>query len=169
MTDEGPESDHQFDDVHWADPAIRKNYEAALGRLILAHNDADLQLTRLIEKCIEQLGDKPELAKLASGTFDRRLANTRMLSAILPDLKVLEGIAFDELAELNGFRNIVAHGHFEQNPFQGEYELITRTKRHDNFSTERLNGITARLEKQAEALKVSVWFCDLEDLENEPD
>lgn len=152
-----------FDDVPWADPQIRQDYEAALGRLILAHNDVDLHLTRLIERCLEHLNDPPELKKLTSGMFDRRLDNLRMMKALAPALQI-DGVDFDELAALNEARNVVAHGHFEQNPFQGDYVLITRAKRHDDYSTERLNEITTRLETQAEGIKVAVWFYDLEDL-----
>ncbi|WP_248116954.1 hypothetical protein [Brevundimonas sp. EYE_349] len=158
--------DDQFDDVPWADPAIRERYEAALGRLILAYNDVDLHLTRLIEECQRKLGDPKHLKKLATGSFIERWDNVRMLRAILPDMPLLQGIDFKELHELNELRNIVAHGHFEQNPFQGDYELITRKQRHDDFSAERLDNITGRLNAQAEALKVSVWFDDLEDLDD---
>ncbi len=36
------------DDVPWADPEIRIDYEAALGRFILAFNEVDYRLTQLI-------------------------------------------------------------------------------------------------------------------------
>lgn len=165
MTRETHEPDHEFDDVPWADPAIRTNYEAALGRLILAHNDVDLHLTRLIEKCLEQLGNPVELKKLANGMFASRLNNARIMKSLLPKMSIFHGVDFDELENLNQLRNIVAHGHFEQNPFQGDYQLITRKDRHDDFSTERLEAITSRLDNQAKSLKVAIWFEDLEDLD----
>lgn len=167
MSDQRP-SDPQFDDVPWADPAIRTNYEAALGRLILAHNDVDLHLTRLIEECLKQLDNPKHLKKLATGSFIERWDNVRMLRAIRPEMTLLLGVDFKELHELNELRNIVAHGHFEQNPFQGDYELITRKQRHNDFSVTRLDTITARLTAQAEALKVSIWLNDLDDLDEAP-
>jgi hypothetical protein len=36
------------DEIHWADPEIRVDYEAALGRFILAFNEVDYRLTQLI-------------------------------------------------------------------------------------------------------------------------
>jgi len=36
------------DDITWADPAIRTDYEAALGRFILAFNEVDYRLSQVI-------------------------------------------------------------------------------------------------------------------------
>jgi len=36
------------DDIPWADPAIRTDYEAALGRFILAFNEVDYRLSQVI-------------------------------------------------------------------------------------------------------------------------
>lgn len=163
--DVGPfDDDDHYGDIPWADPQIKKDYEAALGRLILSYNDVDLHLTRLIEECLKQLGNPKHLKKLATGSFLERWDNVRLLRAILPNMPLLQDVAFKELHELNELRNIVAHGHFEQNPFQGDYELITRKDRHEGFSAERLDSITTRLTAQADSLKVRVWFSGLEDL-----
>jgi hypothetical protein len=40
--------DDWYDDVPSADPAIRKEYEAALGRFILAYNEVDYRLSKVI-------------------------------------------------------------------------------------------------------------------------
>lgn len=145
------------DDISWADPAIRQNYEAALGRLILAYNDLDRFVTMMIECVMHDLGDRPELQKLTHGSFSRRLDNLHMLNSIRPD-KRIESIGFDDLVELNRLRNIVAHGHFEQNPFQGDYELISNQKTHKDFSVERLDDITKRLDEVGDRVKAQVYF-----------
>lgn len=149
-----------YEEIPWADPAIRAEYEAALGRLILAHNDIDLHLTRLLEKCIKRLGDPGPLAKLKTGTFAQRLDNLRMLNAISSDLR-LRGLEFEELAFLNSERNIVAHGHFEQEPHGGEYWLIGNKKTYDDYSTNRLNRITERLNAQRNRLSPLVAFYEV--------
>ena len=152
--------DYGYGDIPWADPAIRTEYEAALGRLILAHNAVDVHLTRLIERCLNKLSNPPELAKLKTGPFAQRLDNLRMLNAISSDLR-LQALAFEELAFLNTERNVVAHGHFEQEPHSGEYWLIGNKKTYDDYSTERLNRITERLDKQAAHLRPLVAFYDV--------
>jgi hypothetical protein len=163
MTDEMAAGDHfewdDDEDIPEADPAIRTSYEAALGRLILAHNNVDLHLTRLIECCLRKLGDPPELARLKNGMFAQRLENLRMLNAISSALH-LRRVKFDELTDLNTQRNIVAHGHFEQNPYDGDYILITNKKKYGDYSIYRLNRITDGLIQQVYGLGPLVDFYD---------
>jgi uncharacterized protein YutE (UPF0331/DUF86 family) len=168
ISDDPSSADYDDDDIPWADPQIRKDYEAALGRLILAHNDVDRFLTMLIECILRDLGDQKELEKLTLGLFARRLDNLRMLKGIRPELR-LDGVDLDELEELNRLRNIVAHGHFEQNPFQGDYELISNNKTHKEFSVERLNEITKRLDDAGDQIKPQVYFWDMEVEPSEPE
>lgn len=163
MTDQMADGDHSDweddEDIPEADPAIRKDYEAALGRLILAHNDVDRHLTRLIECCLRKLGNPPELTRLKSGMFAQRLENLRMLNAISSALN-LHHVEFDELFNLNRQRNIVAHGHFEQHPYMGDYVLITNKQTHKDYSTDRLDEIRERLDKQVHRLGPLVDFYD---------
>ena len=51
MTDKAPDDD----DVPWASPEIRQQYEAALGRFILAFNELDNLLTEIIQTTLERL------------------------------------------------------------------------------------------------------------------
>jgi len=151
------------DDMPWADPTIRIGYEAALGRLILGFNELDYYLTQLIDHCLD-LRERPlELERMTTGSFTARLNHLRTLNSRFPELK-LRDFPFDELVALNELRNIVAHGHFDQNPFQGDYTLVGKTRR-DDFPAKRLDGITARLERAANMVKVRIWFSDLEDLD----
>lgn len=147
------------DGVTWADPQIRTDYEAALGRLILAHNEIDLQVTLLIERCISRLGNSPALVKLASGGLLERLQNLKMLKALPIDLE-LGALDLDRLVRLNGDRNIVAHGHFEQNPFDGDHVLVDAKQRKHDFPTDRLNRVTDELRHAARHLSAVVAFYD---------
>lgn len=159
--DIGPDDDGDYYDFPDIDPGIRTNYEAALGRLILAHNDVDYHLTQLIECCLKKLGKRSELSQLAKGMFADRLKTLKMLNAISPDLR-LNFLDYDELSSLNGERNIVAHGHFEQNPYDGDYRLIRNSETFKAYSVERLDKITARLKTQAHKLSPIVAFYNVE-------
>lgn len=99
---------------------------------------------------------------MTKGSFTARLNHLRTLNNRFPELK-LRDLQFEELVALNELRNVVAHGHFDQNPFQGDYALIGKTRR-DDFPAKRLDEITARLEEAANVIKVQIWFSDLEDL-----
>lgn len=154
--DIGPYDDDDYDYVEWASPAIRHDYEAALGRLILAHNAVDRNLTILIQRCLDKLGNPTGLKSLDSGSFATRVTNVGVLRALVPSLQ-LDGIDLSELSQLNGNRNVVAHGHFEQDPFSGEYTLIGKTVYRD-YSTERLNEITQRLKAQSRYIGAIIAF-----------
>jgi len=164
FSDEGFLQDED-DDIPWADPSIRKDYEASLGRLILARNSLDLRLTQLIQCCLRRLGGRDVLKKLSSGNFSQRLQNLAMLESLPLDLG-LASIDFDAVFELNRLRNIVAHGHFEQNPHMGDYELITNKARHNEFSSLRLDQITAELEEFAGSIGARVAFYDFSVIED---
>ncbi|MDR7116655.1 hypothetical protein [Caulobacter sp. BE254] len=145
--------------MQWADPAIRQDYEAALGRLILAHNDVDVHLTELIACCLRRLGNPPALERLAHGMFAKRLESLEILQALPVQLN-LNGMDIANLRRLNNLRNIVAHGHFEQDPFGGEYTLLSNRERRSDFPTERLNKITKELNAEAGSLHANTAFYD---------
>lgn len=148
-----------FDDdgpTEWADPAIRRDYEAALGRLILAHNEVDRNLTVLIQKCLTELGNPPGTKLMTNGSFADRLAALAMLQ-LLPSLH-LGGIDVTALKNLNGDRNVVAHGHFEQNPYAGDYVLIRAKQTFKSYSAERLDKIAESLNAQNRLMGAVIAF-----------
>ena len=149
--DVGPWDDDDCFDIPEADPAIRRDYEAALGRLILAHNNIDRYVTLLIQSALARLGNPPEQKGLTTGSFMKRLDALQKLSK--NDALELNMINFDEIRDLNESRNILAHGHFEQDQFSGEYELITNRDTHADFSAERINSLTGRMLHQAKHLE----------------
>lgn len=151
--------DNWDDGITWADPQIRVDYEAALGRLILTHNEVDLSVTRLLTRCLNRLGDPPAMKRLATGTLSERLQNLSLLKS-LPIRLELSAVDIDRLIRLNRDRNIVAHGHFEQNPFDGEYMLVDAKQRQHDFPTDRLNRITDELRRVASHLSALIAFYD---------
>lgn len=149
-----------FDDggpTEWADPAIRRNYEAALGRLILAHNEVDRNLTVLIQACLKELGDPASLKAMTNGNFASRLSNLAAIKQLCPTFP-LAGIDVNSLTALNGERNVVAHGHFEQNPYDGDFVLIRAKQQFENYSAERLDKITEALGVQNRQMGAIIAF-----------
>ena len=164
MDEEGDHFDDSYDDdIPWADPSIRTDYEAALGRLILAHNEVDLRVTQLIERCLDRLDNPPPMRRLTHGMLGERLRSLDLLKALPINLE-LDRVDLSKLHQLNNDRNVVAHGHFEQNPFDGDYVLIGRKKRIEDYPTERLDRITADLQAASRQLSVLVDFYDPPDI-----
>lgn len=151
-----------FDDdgpSEWADPAIRRSYEAALGPFILAHNEVDRNLTVLIQKCLTELGDPPGTRLALEGNFANRLATLAILKMI-PALRALGGIDIAALTSKNGIRNLVAHGHFDQDPYMGDYVLVTKEKRkkYPTVSTKELENATEVLQTQNRQMGAVIAF-----------
>lgn len=153
-----PDFDDDYD-IPSADPAIRQNYEAALGRFILAHNEIDRHLTLLLEKCVAELGNPIALRDFTKGMFKVRLDRLAVLQAMPVDLR-LNGLDLAEITDLNEERNKVAHGHFEQNIYDGSYELITNKAHFAHYTIERLEALTARMMTQIMQLRPTVMFYE---------
>jgi hypothetical protein len=119
---------HDGDD-DWADPAIRLEFEAALGKFILTHNEADFHTTYIIRLFAQvHFPGNPRLQELANGNFSARMAALMLLQGFGIDQE-LSHVDLRSLANLNTIRNQLAHGHFDQNPFDGSYSLILQKNR----------------------------------------
>jgi hypothetical protein len=135
-------SDEQDDDgVPWASPEIQQNYEVALGRFVLAFNELDNLLGKLIKTVLMRLGrqDLVEDCVIRAG-FGLRV---RFLD-LLKHSTQGEGLTRVPIASLGAIaqeRNILVHGHFDQNPFDGSYRIIARRKT-PFYSPERIDGLT---------------------------
>jgi hypothetical protein len=118
-----PEDD---DDDHYpyVDPKIRPSYEAAVGRLIVAYNEVDHRLTELIKTAIEHVPSGAQLAWMwVEPSLPKRINNLRCLSLLLPHAHISQ-VDDADLLRLHKRRNLVAHGHFAQNPFDGSFSVI---------------------------------------------
>jgi hypothetical protein len=126
------------DSTPWADPAIRLAYEAALGRFILAYNQIDFYLEKILRLVLSS-ANEDLLKDIGGSTFSGKLLSLELLSHTTEGntLKVLK---FKELRNLNTYRNKYAHGHMEQNPFDGSFEILAK-KPITNASTEALEKL----------------------------
>jgi hypothetical protein len=140
-------------DIPWADPAIRAEYEAALGRFILAFNEVDYRLSQVIGSELSERG-RHDLAKTASkGPFAQRLETLEILVSSTKNGQ-LTSLPVAILRTLNGDRNILAHGHFDQNPFDGSYTLVLAAKARD-YPIPRILRLTEELVQIADQFRHS--------------
>jgi hypothetical protein len=123
MTDSAPDDADDFfdDDVPFADAAIRLNYEAALGAFILAFNQLDNLLGKLLRITLTSL-DRTDLiiASVNNASFAARVSLLDILKHSIEG-RAIADVPVDQLRSVAGERNILAHAHFEENPFSGEY------------------------------------------------
>lgn len=152
---ESYESDFDDDDVPWASPEIQTDYEAALGRFIVAFNAVDNLLTRMIETVLIKIG-RPDLVKPCTETsYAQKLLTLDLLKQSSEGRGIAE-VPVALMKEVGTHRNRVAHGHFEQNPFSGEYEIIGKTVH--KYSPADLDAQTAEAIKARDALHYSEAF-----------
>lgn len=138
------------EDTHWyqddppfADPAIQLEYEAALGRFLVAFNKIDNELTDLIRTVLRAHNREDLFEKCAIRVdFSRKVFHLDLLS-LVSDPGKLGSAPLDEMKDIAGERNTLAHGHFDQNPADGAYQVKQKGKALE-FSVERINGLTAR-------------------------
>jgi hypothetical protein len=168
FSDEGFLDDTDFwgddgDCAPFADPQIRLDYEAALGRLILAHNEVDFRLAKALERVVLRIAPDRSMMHYARGTFENRLRNLDLFQKAVPESGVVK-IDVAALRRLNAIRNDVAHGHFDQNPFDGSYTLIGdgkgTGKKPMEYSVAELGAACEALKSIASTLNAHEIFGD---------
>lgn len=165
MTNSSDENWDGYDDdvPPFADPNIRIDYEAALGRLILAHNEVDYRLAKALERVVLRFAADRSFIQYARGSFDTRLRNLELFQKATPTAGAVR-IDVAELRALNTIRNRVAHGHFDQNPFDGSFTLLGDGKgsseKPSRIDTDKLNEATAALRSIASMLYAYEMFGD---------
>jgi hypothetical protein len=154
--------DEDVDDVPFADPAIRTDYEAALGQFILAFNEVDYRVSQVIRSELSDRG-RADLAPAASnGPFWQRLATLEILATSARSGR-LSAAPIARLRSLNTDRNNLAHGHFDQNPFDGSYAIVLAAKTRD-YPVTHICSLAAELAQIAELLRTTEILYDFEDL-----
>jgi hypothetical protein len=150
------------DDIPFADPAIRADYEAALGQFILAFNEVDYRLSQVIRSELSRRSRTDLAATASNGPFAQRVATLEILASATPNDR-LSASPFARLRSLNADRNNLAHGHFDQNPFDGSYSIVLATKTRD-YPAARVRGLGLELAQIAEWLRTTEILYDFEDL-----
>jgi hypothetical protein len=150
------------DDTPWADPAIRTDYEAALGRFILAFNEVDYRISQVIGAELTRRGRSDLGGTASKGQFAQRLETLAILATSKDG--ELGAIPVARLRSLNTDRNALAHGHFDQNPYDGSYWVVLKEKARD-YPIQRVLALASELTQIAEQLYRTEVFYDFEDLD----
>lgn len=145
--------DESWIEEPFADPAIRDDYMRALGRLILAHNEVDFWISALLTKAVAKIEPDGALDGLTEGNFYQRASNLMLLMTLAPQLP-LGGAGRGRLLTLNSFRNVLAHGHFNQDPYEGTFDVVRARRR----------GQNAKKVQDIDAAKINAHAKELEDI-----
>ncbi len=152
----------EWEDEPSADPDVKKEYEAALGAFLLAFNRMDNTVSDVIVLALKKAGREEIPRSIAEeDRFARKVQNLDLISLRFPDIASQSLIA--ELRALGSERNNLAHGHFDQYPFGGGYDVVTRQKRLE-VSVEKIRMLTERAEKayhQVRRFEAYYWHEEL--------
>ena len=90
-------------------------------------------LENIINDLIEATLSRAGVPSLADSIISKEMFKNKLkiLQCLSKDCEGLHEIPFKEMIALNDDRNKIAHGHFEQNPFDGTYKVLSK------------NGVTA--------------------------
>jgi hypothetical protein len=150
------------DDVPWADPVIQTDYEAALGSFLVRFNRLENLIGDLLEASLAKHG-RADL--YFSG--DRLELKLRQFEIVLLALPGMHKPDCKAAAQLNGERNTLAHGHFDQNPYSGDYKIVTQRRKHVDMpvvTIRRLSLQTDRVIDDFRSCEAYLAFVDLPEL-----
>jgi hypothetical protein len=144
-----------------ADPKIQKDYEAALGAFLVIFNSIENVVSDLICLTLKKFDRENLLKSLEGDLFHRKLITLDLLSIAYP--RVASNLLIEELRCLGAKRNNLAHGHFDQNPFDGSYQIVTSRKAIP-MPIAQILALTVRAEKAWNELRNSQVFFEVNDL-----
>jgi hypothetical protein len=152
--DAGPNDDSPKQE--FAGPETRRQNERLIGAFLLAHNEVDFALTNVLLVISHRIRNDGSLDNLCcTGSFDQRLKYLEIMQVC----EVLNIDAdFSELRKINRIRNIICHGHYDEDPFSGDYSFIQQShavnKRQTNLSIDCVSQATERLQAIASTMRM---------------
>lgn len=149
------------DGVPWASPKIQATYEAALGRFMVAFNRLDNLLTEVLGTVLHKGGRVDLVPACTEGAFWLKLLVADLLKSSIHG-GGLKNVPIALMREIAVHRNRVAHGHFDQNPHSGEYDIVG--KKREKYSAEDLDLQTAKATEAWEALRYAEGFYAFDDV-----
>jgi hypothetical protein len=155
VSDEPRDPDSFFDeeDLPMADENIRLNYEAALGGCMLAFNQLDNLLGEVISTILMRLGREDMVKSSLKDGFRNKV---RLLDLLKTSKEGggLVNIAIKDFYDVSGERNTLAHAHFDQNPYQGDYILINSSgDETQHYTSEQILRVAANIRKVWNSLR----------------
>lgn len=147
----------EFFDKPFAGPGTQKAYEMALGRFLVAFNRVDNAVRIMVRQSLKELKQEAFWSEIRSHELLPQLRNLQMLSfgmAGFPDLPI------EKIKALNNTRNVLAHGHFNQDLFSEEYTIVGKTKDTVMSITEidTARSVAEDLVQEIESAMVYFWF-----------
>lgn len=144
------------DDIPWADPAIQTDYEAALGSFLVSFNRLENLIGDLLEESLAHLG-RADL--YVAG--DRLELKLRLFETVLLAIPRMHKPNFKAAHDISGERNTLAHGHFDQNPYSGEYQIVTQRRKRVDMPVAKIRKLALQADRVIDdfrSCQAYLWF-----------
>lgn len=106
-----------------ADLAIQAEYHSALGEFIVGFNRLDNLLTEVLKLALSEVGKLELFAVHRQRGFAAKMGAIELLQTN-KTMGNLEAVPLEEMKKIASIRNFLAHAHFDQNPYDGTYQLV---------------------------------------------
>ncbi|WP_321343061.1 hypothetical protein [Breoghania sp.] len=150
------------DDIPWADPRIQSDYEAALGRFLVQFNRLENLIGDLLSRSLSKLG-RNHLYKAT----DRLESKISLLEVSLLAISGIHCPNFKAVRDLTGERNTLAHGNFDQNPFDGRYNIVTSRGKSVEFPVDKVNSFTTQCEAVIDDFRYCLAFFHFDGIDKD--
>lgn len=151
------ESDFYPDDEPLADPSVRLNYQAALGKFIVTFNELDDLVTKLVGYACQVI-KRPRPQNIGRN-FGSKVDLLDVFGGM--DLLKLSDAPIGELRAIAVMRNILAHGYVDQSSFSEAFVVKPGDTTGKVMKAETIQAWSDRAMRALERLKYSeaiYWF-----------
>jgi len=159
---------NEDDDIDSDLGASREDYEAHLGKFLVAFNRIEDTVSDLVGRALSRAGRDDLIDRAMTRGLDRKLDDLELLLIQAPPSQRLP---FAEIRQLSLNRNDLAHGHYDDWQGFGSFEVITRSGKRKTYSPEVIAPLIARAEDLAFKLRQQQarWdFDQISDALDEP-
>lgn len=144
------------DEPPYADPQIQKDYEAALGDFLVRFNRIENLIADIAYRALKRYGRTDLAASTIKQPLQQRLDSLELILLGVSNLRPLPYAAIKALAK---DRNTLAHGHFNQNPFQGDYVIVGRGGEGHDWDPASIAKLAVRADELWDDLRgIEAWF-----------
>ncbi len=133
---------------------------------MLAFNRLDNLLTVVVSLVLQENGRADLIGACTGRDFWLKILTLDLLKSSVGQ-RSIKNVPLALMREVAAHRNKVAHGHFDQNPFSGEYDIVVKNVS-NNYSASDLDKLTAKTNQAWDALRYSEAFYHFTDVSAPP-
>lgn len=114
-----------FKGKQYAGPGTKLAYEAALGRFLVEFNAVESEVRSILHLTLKELARNDIYEDIKGAEYMATLRHLELLA--LGNPRIPE-VPYADIRLLNRKRNILAHGHYDQDLFTEDFKIVGKSK-----------------------------------------